>query len=65
MMIKIITMIIIIITIIIVIIIITTVINDNAYIPILSISPRGSWRTHISPDLSKMTGIFPMKIVRN
>ena len=39
--------------------------NDNAYIPILPISPRGSQRAHISSDLSKKTGIFPVKIVRN
>ena len=41
------------------------IINNNAYIPILLISPRGSRRAHITSDLSKKTGMFLVKIVRN
>ena len=38
---------------------------NNACISILLISPSGSRRAQISPDLPKKAGIFPMKIVKN
>ena len=55
----------IIIKIIIIKIIIIKIINNNAYFPILKISPRASHRAHVSPDLPKKAGIFLVKIVRN
>ena len=38
--------------------------NNNAYIPIFQISLSGSRIAHISSDLYKKSGIFPVKIVR-